>query len=69
MKAATAWVDKAIPAAADKGDHNPMRDLLVATNVIEPPKDGPKVIVQIGVQDCDVHMMLSPADAGGSGVG
>ena len=35
-KAANAWVDKAIDAAAEKGDHKPARDLLIATKVIAP---------------------------------
>jgi hypothetical protein len=66
-QAATAWVG-AVDVAAEKGDHKPARDLLIATNVIEPPQDGPKVIVQIGVRDCDVQVLaampLSTSPAG-----
>lgn len=36
IKAANAWVDKAIDAAAEKGDHKPARDLLIVTKVIQP---------------------------------
>jgi hypothetical protein len=67
-QAATAWVG-AVDVAAEKGDHKPARDLLIATNVIEPPQDGPKVIVQIGVRDGDVQYLaarpLSTSPAGG----
>ena len=36
VRAAEKWSREAIDAAAKKGDHKPMRDLLEATGVIEP---------------------------------
>lgn len=36
VRAAKAWVETAIDAAAERGDHKPAKDLLVATKVIEP---------------------------------
>ncbi len=36
VRAAKKWSGEAIDAAAKKGDHKPMRDLLEATGVIEP---------------------------------
>jgi hypothetical protein len=43
-----------------------MRDALIATNVIEPAKDGPKVLVQIGVRDCDVQVLIVSAEPSAS---
>src|SRR4051812_37305145 len=47
VKAATAWVDKAIDAAAEKGDHKPARDLLVATKVIAPAPSTGNVFIAV----------------------
>jgi hypothetical protein len=47
VKAAKAWVDTAIDAAAERGDHKPAKDLLVATHVIEPAPAGSAFYVGI----------------------
>lgn len=40
---------KAMPAAAAKGDHRPMRDLLQATKAIDQHQQPPQVTVNIGL--------------------
>ena len=60
--AADSWVDS-VSIAARKGDHRPAKDLLLHTRVIEPVGDenGPRVVVQIGVQDSDVKVNILDA--------
>lgn len=75
VKAATAWVDKAIDAAAEKGDHKPSRDLLIATKVIEPaPATGNLFIaIQVGNeptrwQDRTTGLVVDELPEGATGV-
>src|SRR5262249_26676858 len=51
LPAVKAW-EKAIPIAAEKGDHKPARDVLRSTHVIQDDDDRSheKVIVQVGIQ-------------------
>jgi hypothetical protein len=56
--AADYWI-KAIEAAAERGNHHPMEDLLLHLKVLEPitkPDAGPKVIVQVGVDASQVSL-------------
>ena len=46
-KAAKAWVEKAVDTAAEKGDHKPARDLLIATKVIAPAPSTGNLFINI----------------------
>lgn len=74
LKAASAWVDQAIDAAAQRGDHKPSRDLLVATKVVEPlPSHSQNVFGGVQVNGKTVWRSPDgeefdelPSDAGGA---
>lgn len=67
--AAIAWT-KAIPVAQARGDHRPMKDLLIATKAIDAATQAvPQVVVQIGISAADVSISTSTASAGQTPVG
>lgn len=60
-QAAILWSGKTLARAADKGDHRPMRDLLLAVGAIKAAaEDAPPLTIQIGVSLTDVHVQLLP---------
>jgi hypothetical protein len=68
VPAATAWCD-AVAVAAEKGDYQPARDLLLHTKVIEPVQkhDGEGITIHIGAGSGDVKIgILSPPNVGGA---
>lgn len=79
-KAAELW-GKAMPVAASKGDHRPMKDLLTAIHAIDSEAKQPLVTVQIGLSVGDVTLLpgvsagnpvdgqvLGPADSTGHSI-
>jgi len=55
--AALMW-RQSFPAAVAKGDHRPMRDLLIANKIIDPQATAPHVTVQVGLA-LDLGAVLS----------
>lgn len=51
--AAALWL-KSMPIAAARGDHRPMKELLIATKAIDPQSAAPQVVVQVGISLADV---------------
>lgn len=59
-EASAKWIAAMGPAAL-KGDHRPMKDLLLANRVIDPDKGtSPAVVIQIGVQAGSVSITPVP---------
>jgi transposase-like protein len=54
-KAARAW-GSAIGVAADKGDHRPARDLLVAVGAIQEQNDAPRIAIIIGTPEHPIRV-------------
>lgn len=60
-KAADLWA-AAMPIAAARGDHRPMKDLLIATKAIDATAQAqPMVVVQVGIKAEDVTIAIGSA--------
>jgi len=58
-RAAELWSTKTLDAAAKRGNHRAMQDLLLHTRLIDPIEqqdDGPKVLIQVGVSADQVSL-------------
>ena len=50
VNAARKWAKTAVNVAADKGDHKPAKDLLIAGKYVDTDNAVPSIVVQVGIK-------------------
>ena len=50
VNAARKWAKTAVNVAADKGDHKPAKDLLIAGKYVDTENAVPQIVVQVGIK-------------------